>query len=163
MFPPYVFWAVFAACCTYGLWRGGAPERMMAFAFLVAGLATPLVNLPPAGRFYSVSIGVLAIDLALLGSVIAIALRADRFWPILVAGMQIVIILAHLVKFANPDLIRRAYAIMIAGWSYPQLLLLALGSWRHRMRIRAHGTDISWSNFSKSSIRRTPMSGRPVL
>ena len=153
MFPPLVFFTVFFAACGYALWRGGAPERAVAAAFLVAGLATPLLDLPEVQRFYSVSVGVFAIDLLLLAALLAIALRADRFWPLLVVSLQAIIIIAHLVKFANPDLIRRAYSMMIAVWSYPQLLLLVVGTVRHRRRLARNGTDGSWKT---SSGRSTP-------
>lgn len=153
MFPPAVFFTVFFVSCGYALWRGGAPERAVAVSFLVAGLATPLLDLPQVQRFYSVALGVLAIDLLLLAALLAIALRADRFWPLLVVSLQAIIIIAHLVKLADPELIRRAYAMMIALWTYPQLILLVIGTVRHRRRLRRNGTDSSWKS---SSARSTP-------
>lgn len=152
MFPPLVFFVVFFAACGYALWRGGAPEREVAAAFLVAGLATPLLDLPQVQRFYSVSVSVFVIDLLLLVALLAIALRADRFWPMLVASLQAIIIVAHLVKFANPELIRRAYSMMIAVWSYPQLILLVVGTVRHRKRLRQNGTDSSCESSSVPSM-----------
>ncbi|MEA3031701.1 MAG: hypothetical protein QOG13_3026 [Sphingomonadales bacterium] len=159
MFPPIVFFAIFFAACGYALWRGGAPERAVAACFLVAGLATPLLDLPQVQRFYSVAIGVFAIDLLLLAALLAIALRADRFWPMLVASLQAIIIIAHLVKFANPELIRRAYAMMIALWTYPQLLLLVAGTVRHRRRLRRNGTDSSWKGSSAHSTKKRQSAG----
>jgi hypothetical protein len=151
VFPPFVFFTIFFAACGYALWRGGAPERAVALCFLVAGLATPLLDLPQGQRFYSVSVGVFAIDLLLLIALLAITLRANRFWPMLVVSLQAIIIIAHLVKFANPELIRRAYSMMIAMWTYPQLILLVIGTMRHRKRIRRNGSDSSWKTSSPRS------------
>jgi hypothetical protein len=153
VFPPVVFFTVFFVSCFYALWRGGAPERAVAAAFLVAGLATPLLDLPQVQRFYSVSVGVLAIDLVLLAVLLAIALRANRFWPMLVVSLQAIIIIAHLVKLADPELIRRAYSMMIALWTYPQLILLVIGTVRHRRRLRRNGTDSSWKSSSARSTQ----------
>lgn len=153
MFPPIVFFTLFFASCAYALWRGGAPERAIACAFLVAGLTTPLLDLPELSRFSSVAYGVLAIDLLLFGALCLIAVRADRFWPIVVAGLQLVSLLAHLVRLANPELIRPAYSIMLVIWSYPQLLLLVMGTMRHRTRTATGRPDTAWRASSRVPIR----------
>ena len=149
MLPPLVFYAFFAICCIYALWRGGGPERFVTLAFMLAALGTALFNLPASQRFYSVAIGVFAVDVVLFLALLVIALKADRFWPLLVVSLQAVTILAHLIKFADPDLIRRAYSIMAAVWSYPQLILLVVGTARHQARLRRDGSDPSWRGSSQ--------------
>jgi hypothetical protein len=153
-----VFYIFFLACSAYALWHGGGPERAVAIAFLIAFAATTAVNLPMARRFYTVSTGVFLVDLILFAALVAIALKADRYWPLLVASLQAVTVAAHLAKLADPDLIRRAYSMMIAMWSYPQLLLLVLGAARHRERSKRNGIDPSWNGSWTLSTR----TGRPA-
>jgi len=157
--PPLFFYGFFLVCSVYALWRGGAPERAVAIAFLIAFVATAAVNLPMARRFYTVSTGVFLVDLILFAILVVIAVKADRYWPLLVASLQAVTVAAHLAKFADPELIRRAYSIMIAMWSYPQLLLLVIGAVRHQERLRRTGTDPSWNDSWPSLIRASPVSG----
>jgi len=57
-------------------------------------------------------------------------------------------VLGHLLKLGDPHLIRSVYLVMLALWIYPQLLLLVLGTWRHRVRLEATGVDPSWRTSS---------------
>ena len=142
-----IFIALMLACCCYALARGGAPERIAGAALLCAGGATWLSYSDLVSRFTGVEIGTMVVDVLLLVVLVAVALRADRGWPILLAGLQLASVAAHLLKLVDLNMIRVTYAIAMAMWSYPMLIALALGTWRHRSRLRTHGADRAWSEF----------------
>jgi hypothetical protein len=94
----------------------------------------------------SVEIGVFIVDAVCLVAFLVLALRANRFWPLWVAGLQLIGTAGHAVKLADPEIIRRAYQIVLVFWSYPMLLLIVLGTWRHQQRLARFGVDRSWSS-----------------
>ena len=151
----YVFVCLLIGTCAYALMRGGAPERIVGAAFLFAAVASSLAPSRLPVRFFEAELGVMVVDIVLLLVLFAIALRADRFWPLFLAAFQLDAVGAHLVKWYDPELLRVAYVVMIVGWSYPMLLLLAIGTWRHRRRLEAQGFDISWMIAGKTAALAT--------
>ncbi|HMG48740.1 MAG TPA: hypothetical protein VK614_14935 [Allosphingosinicella sp.] len=142
----FVFDSLLLLCCGYALWRGGAPERIGGIIFLLATALTVVAASGPASRFASVEMGIFIVDVATLVALIVLALRAERHWPLWVAGLQIVGTAGHAVKLVDPTVIPRAYAFALAFWSYPMLLILVLGTWRHQQRLAKFGADRSWSS-----------------
>jgi hypothetical protein len=51
-----------------------------------------------------------------------------------VAGLQLTTILGHLLKAVQLSLLPLAYAGALRFWSYPILLILAIGTWRTHQR-----------------------------
>ena len=129
----------------YALWRGGGPERVTAaivvIGTIVAFLVEPL-HLHPYG---SVEIGVLLLDIGMMIAFQAVALAADRFWPIWIAGLQQAAVLVHITRALSPDVAPLAYAIALKAWSYIILVLIIIGTYRHRQRLLKSGSDRSWS------------------
>jgi hypothetical protein len=144
------------ASCVYAFFRGGAPERIG--IGIIAGNAVLtffLVSAPPI-RFHGVEVGVFSVDvLAFLGFV-ALALRANRFWPIWVSALLGLGVLGSLAMLLHPRVIPWAYAVVLSIWSYPILLLVALGTHGHRRRLKRNGADPSWTRFSAPA-------GQPML
>lgn len=141
-----VYQVLLLACWGYALRRGGVPEKIGATILVVGSYLTVAVLSGPAVSFQSVELGVLIVDLLCLVAFTALALRADRFWPLWVAAMQILGTTAHTVRFVDPEIIGRTYAFMLAIWSYPMIFLMIIGTWRHRQRLARFGVDQSWSN-----------------
>ncbi len=139
-----LFNALLALSCGYALWRGGLPERIVSGALVLAALATTVSYSPVAVRFRAVELGLLATDLMLLAILVVVALRADRAWPLALAALQLDTVGAHLAKAIDGEVIEVTYALMISVWSYPMLILLAIGTWRHRRRLARHGYDLGW-------------------
>jgi hypothetical protein len=156
-----VYLALLVACCCYAFLRGGAPEKIAA-AIIAVGSALTFAAMPTSAASYnSVRLDTFLIDLACLVAFLILALRAERYWPLWVTALQMVAIAGHGVKLADPDVIRRAFAFALAFWSYPMLLLIAIGTWRHQRRLARFGTDPSWSSSSGRSERK-PRAG-PTL
>jgi hypothetical protein len=137
MLPKPIYWSILLLICAYAFWRGRSDERIAAATCLLASLVQLFVISPAVRRYSGVEFGVLAIDLSVLGVFVALALQSERFWPLWVAGLQLTSIFGHLLKAVQLTLLPEAYAGALRFWSYPILLILAIGSWRsHQRRIR---------------------------
>lgn len=130
MLPPYFFWILLFVVCAFTAVRGRADERIAAGAALFATLSTRFVLSPLDQRYDGVELGLLLLDVAMLATFVAIALRSSRFWPLWVAGLQLTITLSHLLKAINVDLLPRAYGAAAVFWSYPILIIILLGTLR---------------------------------
>lgn len=131
----YYYLALLAACCFYAFMAGGRPERIGAAVLAIGSVLTIIVMSAPPLRFRSVELAVVVVDILCLILYVAMALRADRFWPIWATALVGVGALGHLGKwFSGPDMDRWAYAFSIAIWSYPILALLAIGTFNHQRR-----------------------------
>lgn len=130
----YFFWALLLATCGYALWRGRKYEKLSAAVFIAASIGSVVARSPRPERYLSIEHGDLLIDLLVLAATVAIALRSDRFWPLWVAGLQLTISMSHFLKAVQPDLLPIAYAAAERFWSYPTLIILAVGAWRQHQR-----------------------------
>lgn len=139
-----VFLAFLLGTLLYAAFRGGMPERIAALIMVAATIATILV--PKVGKvtFASLEPGVFAVDSLTAVAFILLALRAQRYWPIWIAALQIDTVLTHVAMLVAPRVMPWAYAVMEIAWSYPIVLLLAVGTARHQQRLRRYGTDPSW-------------------
>ena len=150
MFDPLVIRILFfnllvLGSCGYAILRGGAPERITGWLLILASVLTPLATQGLSVRYIEAEAGVFIVDLALLVALTIIALKADRMWPLVLAAMQLDATAVHILKLFDADLIRITYALMIAMWSYPMLVILAIGTVRHRRRMARFGEDRAWS------------------
>jgi hypothetical protein len=141
-----VFNALLLVCCGYAFLRGGAPERIGAGIYLFGTALTVAAAWESSNRFGSLEVGILVVDIAALAAFVVLALRANRFWPLWVAALQLLATAGHLAKLLEPNMIRWAYAFLLGAGSYPTLLLFALGTFRHQQRLKKFGVDRSWSS-----------------
>lgn len=132
----YIFRILLLATCAYAFWRGRSDERTVALVCLIATLASRAAFSPLHVRYTSIETGLLLIDLGVLAAFVFVALRSTRFWPLWVAGLQLTSSTAHLMKAIDEDLLPMAYGAAIALWSYPILIILAIGTWRGHRRLR---------------------------
>jgi len=124
------------ACFAYALVRGGWPERL-GVLILMVGSALTFAALPPLQqRYASVEMGIMLIDVAVLFAFLALALSTDRYWPLWTTALQLLVVFAHLARWADPHMFRLGYGIIMAGWSYLQLLVMALGIRAHDRTVR---------------------------
>ena len=131
----YFYWVMLALCCGYALWRGRGDERVAAAVCLFASLITHFIVSPKLGGFYSFEAGVLVVDVAAFAAFVSVALSSSRFWPLWIAGLQLTTLFAHAMRLASTDLLPIAYAAAGRFWSYPILIIIAVGAWRHHRRI----------------------------
>lgn len=127
---PKLFFLLLFAVAAFAFWRGSRDERIVAAICLLGATASVIVLSPLASRWQSLEIGTLMVDLAVLGGFLVVALRSRRFWPLWVAGLQLTTTIGHVLKGVSPELLPQAYGAALQFWSYPILLILAVGTWR---------------------------------
>ncbi|SFP70446.1 hypothetical protein [Sphingomonas rubra] len=142
------FNSLLLATCGYAAWRGGLPERYVAASLFVAAMATLVTISPYSTRFVGVEYGVLVVDSALLVVLVAIALHANRYWPLALASLHLASLVAHFGKLLDYSMGGWGYAFLLKLWAYPMLLTLVIGTIRHRRRVSQFGVDRSWSTFN---------------
>lgn len=132
----YAFWALLLGSCGYALVRGFHYERLVALVCLGATLLSHSLRSPLNERYVGLETGDLVVDFLVLVAFVAIALRSDRFWPLWIAGIQLTMSITHVLKAMQPDLVPIAYAAAVRFWSYPILIILAVGTYRAHRRTR---------------------------
>ena len=135
MFGPLIFGPLLLAVFVYASWRGGTDERSIAATCLAGTIATMLAVSPLHKRYAGVEEGLLLVDLAVLAAFIVVALRSKRFWPLWVAGLQLTTFIGHILKGIDQELLPRAYGAALQFWSYPILVILAVGTFRTQRRL----------------------------
>jgi hypothetical protein len=143
----------------YIVWRGAAPERIGIGILVVGSILTVVAGETQGLAFTSFEAAVFAVDLAVLAAYVALALCADRYWPLWVAGLQAIGVATHAAELASSAVIPWAYSIGQALWGYPMLLAIVIGAARHRSRTLRYGADRSWNSFFAPPGRRTPPNG----
>ena len=142
-----LFLVLWLGVCGYALWRGAQPERFVAVIFLAAvpaGAAAYSTGL----RWRGIEMGLFGVDMTMLVLLLIIAMKANRYWPIAMAAMQVFQVVGHLLKLADPRMLPLLYWISNVVWAYPMLILLLLGTVRHHNRVKRLGPEPSWSNSS---------------
>jgi hypothetical protein len=131
---PNAFRILLALVALYAFMRGSRDERQVGFVCVAGALITHFVWSPLNQRFANVETGVMVVDLAVFAGFLWVALRSERFWPLWVAGLQLTTILGHIMKAVDTELFGRAYGAALMIWSYPIVLILAIGTWRRDKR-----------------------------
>lgn len=152
----YYFLTLLVVATLYALWAGGGPERVAATVYAVSVAATFLIMKAHQQHWLDLEVGVFIVDAVLFLAFIPIALRADRFWPLWVTAFLGLGVLGHVARLVMPDTFWRAYAMVLAIWSYPILATMVLGTFLHRRRLALHGADRSWVSSSGRSVRTPP-------
>lgn len=134
IFRMMLFWLLLLVSCGYALWRGRKYERIAALVFVTATIVSIIGQSLLPVYYVKVQTSDLVVDSAVLVAVIAIALVSDRFWPLWVAGLQLVDSMSHLMKAVDADLLPTVYGAAERFWSYPILLILLIGAWRQNHR-----------------------------
>jgi hypothetical protein len=142
-----IFFSLWFGACCYAALRGGAPERVAAAAQFGAVVLTVLFGQLRSSSYAAwsgIEVGIALTDLSLFLIIVAIAFVSTRFWPMLQASMLGCDLFGHLAKPLGPDIVPRAYYMTVAFWGYPTVILLAVATWRHRMRLKRYGVDYAW-------------------
>lgn len=110
-----------AAIFALAWWKGGSPERLgvitLAVAYFATGVVKDLV-------WNEMRIGVAAIDLVLAAIFIAMALMHQRWWLLVAAANQSLVVLAHFAAVSDPSLGLRVS--VASRWTFGLVALYAL-------------------------------------
>lgn len=137
---PTFFRILLAIVALYALWCGRRDERLVCAILVLGVIATHLVISPIAHRFTGIESPVMLVDIVVFAGFLWVALRSERFWPLWIAGLQLTTILGHILKLMDTQLFSRAYGAALVFWSYPIVLILAIGTYRHQRRIQRENT-----------------------
>jgi hypothetical protein len=132
---PTFFRILLAVVAAYAFLRGSRDERLVGLICVAGALLTHFAWSPVRDRFAGVETAVLAVDLMVFAGFLLVALRSNRFWPLWVAGLQLTTLLGHVMKAVDTGLFARAYGAALMFWSYPIVLILAIGTWRNHQRM----------------------------
>lgn len=111
--------------CALAVWRGRDDERLAAAGFLAAWAMSLVVY--KSGDF-DTQWAVLLIDVVLLAVLTFIALRTVRYWPLLVAALQLLAIAVALAKAADARVSGWAFITAALGFQYLALLAIGYGA-----------------------------------
>lgn len=139
---------------------GGGPERICGTILLAMPFAEVVYHLllGPAVDLDHTDLGHAVMELVITIPFLAVALTANRRYPLWLVSFQLIAVLSHLVRNLAPGAGGAAYYIMTVAPSYAMILTLMLGLGAHRLRTRRHGSYRSWRTFSAPSPAR--MRGR---
>jgi hypothetical protein len=140
----------------YALWRGGAPERLGAGIILAGVVASALVASGASHRWNSVEFGLLLVDATVLVAFIALLVRANRLWPILMTSLLTLQVAGHFLKGMDPHLYPFLYWMTSSLWGYLMVVVLIAGTYLHRSRLRRLGHDASWNSSWRLSAASDP-------
>lgn len=138
----------FSVCLAAFRW-GRGPERAIAAVWLVLFEGAARVNqyfFADGYRLTEVDIFLASADTLAGILFVVIALYANRNYPLCIAGVQILAIAAHLARGMIEAISPIAYAIMVIGPGWFQLIFFAAGLTRHILRERRFGRYRDWRN-----------------
>lgn len=124
--PVYVWPTVVMGMGATAAWRGSDNERLAASGVL-AGWALSMVV--ARARSNETQWGVFGVDVILLALFLWIALRSRRFWPLFVAGFQLLMVFTHVARLLDAGVSGWAYLTAKLVWSYLIVLTIAYGAW----------------------------------
>ena len=135
----YLVWlTIFAAAVVFAVFRGGRAERIAA-AILVSMIPIDWAYHAIWGNvtlYSTVNVGHLINDLWLMIALTVAGVRADRPWILAMASVQLIAVIAHLVRWQTALVDEDVYAAFTRWTSYLQIALLfiaAQAASRHRI------------------------------
>jgi hypothetical protein len=140
----YAFDVLLMITCVYSVGRGGPPERWVAVLLAFADIASLIAVTARPVRYHHDEYGLLLVDGLLLVALHRIALRSTRWWPLYVTAFQLIAVGVHVMRIVAPHTLPMTYFNVTAMCSYPMVLALFAGTWRHRQRLAFLGQDPAW-------------------
>ena len=144
--------------------RGSAPERwcagvllaMVTILRLYRLLALPTLPGNVISGYIAVNTVFLLTDGLALLTLIAVALRANRFYPLWIAGFQLTAVMTHLASGLMSSQLPFAYATLNIAPFYFMIITLVVGLIAHLRRVRLWGPYPSWRASSSLSPALQP-------
>jgi len=126
--------------------RGAAPERWAATIVGIRYGVDALYHwLVVAPSFAIVDPGHAVLDGLMVAGFTWLALRANRVWPVWMAGSALIAVFGHIMVFAGAVQLQRAYWAMTNVPHFVQLFTLLTGTIFHCWRLRVVGPYRDWS------------------
>ena len=122
----------------FALTKGGRPERHVAFILCGMFIAN-LVQAGISGRwtdYGEIPWFRVILDLAGFALILSVALRADRWWPLWVSGVQLLAVLAHLLHVVDASIPPLVYAVMERWPFWIAIAITGIGTLSYLRRAR---------------------------
>ena len=150
--------ALILSAITLAVWLGDSPERagaLIIFSQVVVIVIGHKLFAFHYARFDPVSA---IVDTAGLVGFCAIALFARRIWPLWVSSLQLIAVMAHVIRVLDIHIHPIAFAMI--SWAPSDLIPLILigGTANHWRQKRKGGNLLPWRNWSAQSNRTVPKS-----
>lgn len=131
------FWIFFvsvlaSAIIVYSI--GKAEERRVMSILIAAYIATAILYRIGSQSWLELNIGILITDGMALCALLIIAYRSKRYWPMPVAALHALTIMAMLIIGFGENLQNHGVELLQAVWCYPQLAILVWAALRSRKR-----------------------------
>lgn len=121
-----IFWSLLALACGYAVVTGGRDARWAVLLIVAATLLTiPALLLGPG--WHRTDYGILAVDAGLLVGLYVLSLRSRRFFPLWMAGFQLVAVTSHLATLIAPHFTPPIYRALETIWSIPVIVSMVVG------------------------------------
>ncbi|AIT79421.1 hypothetical protein [Novosphingobium pentaromativorans] len=138
------------------VWKGGAPERYGALVIVAMAVIQRIAIVFVPSHFVSVDPAALVTDFVGLAGFGTLAVQARRIWPIWAASLQLLSVSAHFARWADIGVPPFVYALMRGSPTFLALAALLVGTILHIVRLKRHGADPSWQNWSRGSASSGP-------
>ncbi len=136
----------FAVCFAALIW-GRGPERAIAATWLIVFEVMERVYRASFGegfQFTTIDMWLATSDCLAAVFWIAIAVNANRNYPLWIAGLQVLALTAHVARGLADVISPISYAVMVTIPGWMQLFILAIGLGRHIRREKLFGPYREW-------------------
>ena len=132
----WVYLALLVAAVAFVISRGRTHERLIVVGVLANSVITGLVHPRDAAGFRQLSVPLLTNEAWFLALTLFVAYRSKRFWPLLVASLELAAFLSLLAPLFGRNLVSYAMGVAQGLWAYLQLVILVLAVMRECNRGR---------------------------
>ncbi len=142
---PYVLYLVALVICGTAIWKGDAPLRWSAGAFIIGWMLTPAVSNLGRGD-WDMPVAIIDTNVTLL--VIWVSLRWRRLWSAVLAALMLLLVIARVVAVADPDVRRYGFVAANNVIVLCQMVVLIVAVWvtlRGQARSRERANEEVWS------------------
>lgn len=128
--------SLLALVTLYAVRQGAKPERTAAAILIGIQVIDRIYHTISGepGIYHNVDVVHAAIDIVALAATFWLALIADRFWTLWLGALQLIAILAHLIRALEVEMYPIVYATIIQGPFWGQMVVVALGTWLYARR-----------------------------
>jgi hypothetical protein len=137
--PSWLGPVVMLLVCAAAFLKGGVEERLTAGSMLINVGVTVLLR---DHSWLGLQNAGFAADLGSLLLFLGIALTSSKFWPMAMAGFQLLIVLTHISKIIDRTFEQWAYITAIVIWTHLQIITLGIGVWNH-WRAQAYAPSVA--------------------
>ncbi|MGX7894270.1 hypothetical protein [Tsuneonella sp. HG222] len=132
---------------------GGAPERIGGLVVLSMAVLQTLMHIVHPQFYHDVDPVSVVIDVFLFVNLLALAIYAERLWPVWGASLQILSLSAHFARALHFEMPEMVYGLMKAIPTLFFQLALIVGTINHRRIVKRLGSDVAWKEWRAPKAR----------